>query len=499
VRDGLSLDREWYGPPMHRFVRGAGAASICALVGLTACVAPIVRGPNGESVGKLAGLWSYEVTASPGASELSVVATFPKGTDRRLIVLERADTFVVGVEVEQKDDKQGPWREVRREGSVWTVPECVKGCRVRYRYLLADGAGSWGDLAIGMREHGVTESPPSTWLLRPEHTSDGRALRFHVTSAPGETFVSGVFAAPGIPLLAGIYEARVGDGLQLPYSAFGDLRVHELADGTATLALTPGALPEAETIAWAEASLSAVRGFYGRAPVPHVLILVRPSAGDEVGFGMTMGYSGAAIAINVGSHTKTEGFRRDWILVHELVHTALPDMPDEQRWLEEGLATYIEPLARYRQGSLSQSDVWTEWALKMHQGEPAENDEGLDKTHTWGRTYWGGALFSLTADVEIRTRTLGKASLETALRAVLAEGGNISVSWTMEKFIEVGDKATGTTVLHETYEKLAKHPTPVDVPTLMRRLGVVVHGQEPVTFDDTAELAWVRKGMTPAR
>ena len=100
---------------------------------------------------------------------------------------------------------------------------------------------------------------------------------------------------------------------------------------------------------------------------------------------------------------------------------------------------------------------------------------------------------------EIRTRTLGKASLETALRAVLAEGGNISVSWTMEKFIEVGDKATGTTVLHETYEKLAKHPTPVDVPTLMRRLGVVVHGQEPVTFDDTAELAWVRKGMTPAR
>jgi hypothetical protein len=30
----------------------------------------------------------------------------------------------------------------------------------------------------------------------------------------------------------------------------------------------------------------------------------------------------------------------DWTMTHELVHMALSSLPDESRWLEEGLATY---------------------------------------------------------------------------------------------------------------------------------------------------------------
>jgi hypothetical protein len=444
-----------------------------------------------------ANAWQYEVTASPGAVDLSVVATFPRGTDRRMTVIEGADTFVVGVEVEQEPGR--PWREVRRVGSEWLMPECTDGCRVRYRYLLSDGAGTWGDIALGQKDRGVTLAPPSTWLLRPEHTKSGMPLRFHVTTAPGESFVSGVFAAPDAPPGSGIYEAHVDDFLQLTYAAFGPLRVHEIAGGTATLAIAPGVIREGEVIAWAEEGLAAVRDFYGRPPVPHVLILVRPVAGDEVGFGKTMGYSGAAIAVNVGAHTSRESFRRDWVLVHELVHTALPDLPEEQHWLEEGLATYVEPLARYRRGVLSEADVWTEWALKMKLGQPDHGDLGLDQTHTWGRTYWGGALFCLLADVELRTKTAGKASLESVLRAILADGGNIATSWPMDRVLDVAARATGTAVVRETYEKMAKLPTPVDLPTMWKRLGVVLHGDDPVTFDDQAELAWVRRSMTPPR
>ncbi len=443
--------------------------------------------------------WSYDVTAGPGGNDLSVVATFPRGTDSRMTVIEHADTFLVGVAVEHRDDSERPWHDVRRVGSEWMVPECIHGCRVRYRYLLADGAAAWGSVALGVREDGVIEAPPSTWLLRPEHTIVGTPVRFHVESAPGDAFVTGVFAAPNTPSSAHIYEAHVGDFLQLPYSAFGAMRVRELDDGAVTLALMPGPVPEADLLPWVESSLAAVRGFYGRLPVPHVLILVVPSGGDEVGSGMTMGFSGAAIIIHVGTKTRPEGFARDWVLVHELIHTALPDLPEEQHWLEEGLATYVEPLARYRHGTLPLVDVWTEWAQKMAHGEPKEGDEGLDATHTWGRTYWGGALFCLAADVEIRTRTQGKASLEDALRAIVTAGGNIASSWPLEKILEVGDRATGTTVLHETYERLAKHPTPVDLPALWKRLGVVAHGDDPVTFDDQAELAWVRKAMTPPR
>jgi predicted metalloprotease with PDZ domain len=416
-----------------------------------------------------------------------------------MVVAERADTFVVGVSVEQPHDTERPWLDVHRFGQLWKIPECTRGCRVRYRYLLADGAGTWRDISLGAKEHGVTLAPPSTWLLRPAHAPAGTALRFRVTSPPGETFVSGVFPATDSTADSRVYEAHVGDFLQLPYSAFGPLTVHEIAGGTATLAFLPGSLPEAKVVAWAERSLAAVRGFYGRPPVTHVLILVRATAGDEVGSGSTMGYSGASIVVNVGSETTDAGFMSDWVLVHELVHTALPDLPEEQHWLEEGLATYVEPLARYRAGLLSAEDVWGEWAEKMRLGEPEQGDEGLDRTHTWGRTYWGGALFCLAADVEIRTRTGGKASLETGLRGIVDAGGNIGENWPTEKVIEVADRATGTTVLRETYDTLAKSNAPVDLPTLWHRLGVVAHGSSPVTFDDSAELAWLRKQMTPPR
>jgi hypothetical protein len=435
------------------------------------------------------------VTANPGALDLTVVATFPPRTDTSMTVAEHAEVFLVGVQVLAGHD----WVDVRRFGTLWRLPECAKGCQVRYRYLLRDAAAALGDVALARQGRGVVLAPPSTWLLRPEHAAPGTALRFHVTAAPGEAFVTGVFVAPGETPASGTYEAHAGDELQLPYSAFGTLKLHELANGSATLALLPGALPEADVVAWADKSLAAVRGFYGRPPVPHVLVLVQPSNGDEVGFGSTMGYSGAAIVVNVGELSTKASFDRDWVLVHELVHTALPDVPGEQHWLEEGLATYAEPLARYRQGALSTTDVWGEWAHRMEKGEPEAGDKGLNLTHTWGRTYWGGALFCLAADVEIRTRTKGKASLEDALRAVLADGGNISVSWTIDHVLEVGDRATGTTVLRETYDKLAMHSAPVDLPLLWRRLGVTAVGEDRVTFDDNAELAWVRKLMTPPR
>jgi hypothetical protein len=463
----------------------------------TSCDVLFPKTPTGAA----APPWTYEVVASPGAVDLSITATFPKGSDRHMVVADRADTFVVGVEVAQhnKNDKDRPWREVRREGSEWLIPECTDGCRIRYRYLLADGAGAWGDIALGRRDGATTFAPPSTWLLRPMHAPAGTRVRFHVTTGPGESFVSGVFAAPDTPPSAEIYEARVGDLIQLPYSAFGPLRLREVANGTATVALLPGELSEGDVLAWTESSLAAVRGFYGRPPVPHVLILVRPTPGDDVGFGMTRGYSGASIVVAVGSQAGREQLRRDWVLVHELVHTALPDLPEEQHWLEEGLATYVEPLARFRQGALSAEDVWTEWEGRMKQGEPEAGDQGLDVTHTWGRTYWGGALFCLAVDVEIRARTNGKSSLEAVLRAIVAEGGNIATSWTIERIIQLAQRVTGTNVFGETYQKMAKDPTPVDLPTLWRKLGVIGHDQGPVTFDDEAELAFVRLGMTPPR
>jgi len=37
-------------------------------------------------------------------------------------------------------------------------------------------------------------------------------------------------------------------------------------------------------------------------------------------------------------------------------------------------------------------------------------DRGLDHTHTWGRTYWGGALFCLPRRVEIASAPAASAA-----------------------------------------------------------------------------------------
>jgi len=287
-----------------------------------------------------------------------------------------------------------------------------------------------------------------------------------------------------------------GGGFDLPYAAFGRIRRTELAQGHVEVAMFPGAIrDEKAVLEWVERSARVVDAFYGGFPIPRVLLLVQPVPGRRVGFGTTMGSSGAAIEVPVGEDVTPEALRDDWMLVHEMVHTALPDLTRTHHWLEEGLATYIEPLARSHAGLVTPNELWREWVVGMPQGQPSAGDLGLDRTRTWGRTYWGGALFCLAADIEIRERTNNRRSLVDAVRAIVAHGGNISVSWPIEKVLEVGDAATGVPVLRETYARMATRPEAVDLTRLWSRLGVRLE-RGNVSYDDAAPLASIRRSMT---
>jgi hypothetical protein len=145
-------------------------------------------------------------------------------------------------------------------------------------------------------------------------------------------------------------------------------------------------------------------------------------------------------------------------------------------------------------GNLPVTQVWGDMVRDMPQGLPAAGDRGLDHTHTWGRTYWGGALYCLLADVEIRRHSHNKKGLVDALRAINRAGGNIESDWSLERALRVGDKATGGRVLMDLYGEMAGKPVPVDLPDLWRRLGVRREGGE-VTFDSNAPLARVRAAI----
>jgi hypothetical protein len=187
----------------------------------------------------------------------------------------------------------------------------------------------------------------------------------------------------------------------------------------------------------------------------------------------------------------------DWVMTHEMVHLAFPSVPREHHWIEEGIATYVEPIARVQIGDLHADKVWRDMVDGLPQGLPAPGDKGLDHTHTWGRTYWGGALFCLIADVEIHHRTSNKFGLQDALRAI-ARVGNLQQDWPLQRALKVGDDAVGVPVLEELYDRMKDAPVDPDLAKLWRDLGVRTSG-DSVMLDRNAPLASVASSIMARR
>jgi hypothetical protein len=281
------------------------------------------------------------------------------------------------------------------------------------------------------------------------------------------------------------------------------VNTHSLSVGGATLQIdfVEGAVdvPRTALIQRIETAAQAVALFYGRFPVPRARILIVPVAGrHSVLQGTTWGDEDgfpAYLRIRVGELTTPEELAHDWIITHELVHTATVSLPDKQSWMEEGLATYVEPIARVEAGELTAESIWADMMHGMPKGEPGVTDRGLDQTPTWGRTYWGGALFCLMADIEIRRQTGNRRGLQDALRAIVAAGGTIDKEWPLQRVLGIGDQATGTHVLEQMYGRWGQAPVQVDLPQLWKELGIRAEGNT-VTFDKDAPLAAVRAGIT---
>jgi hypothetical protein len=254
-------------------------------------------------------------------------------------------------------------------------------------------------------------------------------------------------------------------------------------------------LSQTDVMRWVQNAAESVTAYYGHFPVPHLTLRVISFDGNGVRHGMTWGRDGGLIRIFAGSKTSAADFAGDWMLTHEMVHLAFPSMMgDEHHWIEEGLSVYVEPIARIRAGHWTALKMWHDLVRDMPKGEPQAGDEGLDHTHTWGRTYWGGALFCFVADMEIRKQTKNKKGLEDALRGVLDAGGDIREDWDLEKALKTGDQAVGFDVLEKLYAEWKDKPVQVDLPAMWKELGVEANGGTVMLKED-APLSAVRRAM----
>jgi hypothetical protein len=284
------------------------------------------------------------------------------------------------------------------------------------------------------------------------------------------------------------------------YFAFGKLAQRTLDIDGARLEVTAldGALEQSfdDVNAWIGKSAGAVRDFYQAFPVPRASVLVIPTPGrDSVLFGKVLPESEPGVALLVGQHATRKALYSDWILVHELFHLGFPSFFEEGKWLDEGLATYYEPIIRVRAGLYTEAELWDELSTKMPQGLPAFTQHGLEKADDFRGIYWGGALACLLADVTARQRD-PRRGLEVGLRALREAGGNACEVWSLAEVIGAVDHALGAPTLEPIAREHAQRGSAFDLPALFAALGVKRDAQGAVQLSDDAPLAAVRRAIT---
>jgi len=245
---------------------------------------------------------------------------------------------------------------------------------------------------------------------------------------------------------------------------------------------------------WVRRAAAIVAHYYGQFPIAATRIVVIPVDGTRVQGGTTFGHPAPLIRIRVGRQVDAAALRDDWVLVHEMTHLALPEVGDEHAWLSEGLAVYIEGVARVQAGNRTIEDVFAEEQRAMPRGLPGAQGRGLDQDHSWGRTYWGGAMFCLLADVAIRQRTQNRLGLQDAMTAVLRASGGLSADWDINKVFATADAAVGVPVLRELYAQVKDEPFAPDLRALWHSLGVDADGSA-IRINDQAPLAAIRRAI----
>jgi hypothetical protein len=431
----------------------------------------------------------YEAHAHTDGT-IDVAVTLPAGSPLSLGLDDGMAGFVSRLRVGETPIASPHW-----DGSSLDIDRasCAAGCTVRYRFDISAAAESGYDADAATAVAGTYVTCPSAWLLRPEHAGDDATFELDVDVDPPMDFA---FGAPAEPGARKVYKGALGDLDEPPYAALGMFRRLPLDDVGGLEVVVSGPTPSIgdDGIAhWITEAVKNLRTVYPGYPKHHALLAVLVEPGARVGKGTAMGNGGASIQVHLGEAATEADTGDDWILTHEMFHLAFPGLARTHHWAEEGMATYLEPIARARRGVIPVERVWRDWLDNMHLGEPFEDDQGLDQTASWGRTYWGGALFWFVSDVEVRKATANAHGAPDFFAAIYQKA-DIADRWPMTRVVEESDRASGSGVLAKLYSTHATHPVKVDLDNLFRDLGVSAH-EGKVQFDDSAPLAAVRKAI----
>jgi hypothetical protein len=386
-----------------------------------------------------------------------------------------------------------------RDGDAFVAPACRSRCTLRYALDLEQIASSCHRMDCERKVGDAMFGRASIFVLRPEPMGDA-SFTVDVVGANTKRLATGLHE--GVRDRYGFQASAFGEA---SYTAFGTFRRADFAmmrDSIHVVFLGPPlAMGDDAAVEFIKKSAGLVAGLFDLWPGDVTIFVIPVPGAQEVVFGRVLSLAGASVALLFGADTPASGVRDNWVVVHELFHLACPSFVGEGRWLEEGLATYYEPILRERAGWMTEADLWTHFVREMPRGLRGNGDPlDLEERDDIDSTYWGGALFALFADVRTRAVTHGKGSLDGVVRTVLYNLGGASHRARVADFLKLADLATKTQVVTEVFDSWAVRGENVDLDALWSQLGITgveearEHGRT-VTLRDDAPLAAVRRGI----
>jgi hypothetical protein len=454
-----------------------------------------------------AGLPHYQVATDERLQHLDVSACFPASVPRRLTARDaRAADLLHAVRFQTGDELV----ELEPRGLTLSLPAGEAPACVHYRVdLSAVGKRKWR--SGNWRAGDAIVLDPDLWLWYADGGWQEARWRLDFELPPGHD-VSAPWKRVGSGKQVVRYDVRQRMPGRDARMAIGRFSVEsiELPGGRLRYALLPGdpAADSATLRRWVSSGARALVSAYGRLPVPDVQLLVVPigDGREPVPWGEVQRGGGDAVHLYINQRLPAEEFMADWVLVHELSHLLHPVIDSPDRWLSEGIASYYQNVLRARAGLNSAHVAWNRLHAGFERGigatshgrSLAEASETMMRDRSFMRVYWSGAAIALLADVELRRRSAGAQSLDTALAAFRRCCLPAERSWSAGELMQKLDQLTGVTVFMDLYREHVDADEFPELGALYRQLGLQSMSATSLRLDPTAPGAAICEAIMSA-
>lgn len=170
----------------------------------------------------------------------------------------------------------------------------------------------------------------------------------------------------------------------------------------------------------------------------------------------------------------------DWTATHEFSHLMLPYVGSRHRWISEGFAQYYQNVLLARAGAYPEKTAWEKIHAGLLRGSASRPELSPNEAASQGmrgarmKIYWAGAALALMADVELRSRSNNRESLDVVLERLQTCCLPSERVWTGPELFSKLDSLSTKPVFMALYRRHAETLGFPDTSELFEQLGVDV-------------------------